>query len=514
MKEPRTLKRLPRSLDDIRGLRVARWIRESTAGQYDRYGPASQREQQDRFIDRHGLVDTGLVFQAAHSGTTVWRSATMTEMLADAKAGAFDLLLAGYSDRWQRNLRRTLELLEDGLHPAGVALVMCDRRILSSDPHDWDELISEAAGAEKYSRRLSERITDGYAAKFDHRDDPGGHAGLGFRRLPEPPHTLEVDAATIGTAVALFERYALGNVSAAQLEAETGLAASRIRMILMNPLYNGWIVRHRRSDRESRKPAPWRANPPVSDELWARVEDVRRGKTRGGGAKRHDRIDLLGGLLECVCGLRIRNDGTFGDGRHRKLHVNPCDAWGRKARLADAVWEGPMLAQVAGITVDDDTIASVVSVLGSARRPVEMDRARIDLRIRELALEHAAGDLADDAYLARLKALREARDAIAEGSGIGVPAHRAIEWLRALAESIQQADVPKERADLMHAIYGRIVVAGPEIVGVRLTAAAYTHGLALALPEKVAMARPTGVEHGDATSTRIPIEGAGAIRVA
>ena len=59
MREPRTLKRLPRSLDDIRGLRVARWIRESTAGQYDRYGPASQREQQDRFIERHGLVDTG-----------------------------------------------------------------------------------------------------------------------------------------------------------------------------------------------------------------------------------------------------------------------------------------------------------------------------------------------------------------------------------------------------------------------------------------------------------------------
>ncbi len=142
MKEPRTLKRLPRSLDDVRGLRVARWIRESTAGQYDRYGPASQREQQDRFIERHGLVDTGLVFQVAHSGTTVWRSATMTEMLAEARAGAFDLLLAGYSDRWQRNLRRTLELLEDGLHPAGVALVMCDRRILSSDPHDWDELIS------------------------------------------------------------------------------------------------------------------------------------------------------------------------------------------------------------------------------------------------------------------------------------------------------------------------------------------------------------------------------------
>ena len=47
--------------------------------------------------------------------------------------------------------------------------------------------------------------------------------------------------------------------------------------------------------------------------------------------------------------------------------------------------------------------------------------------------------------------------------------------------------------DLMHAIYDRITVVGPVIVGVRLTQAAYAHGLALALPEAV-MARPTGLE--------------------
>jgi hypothetical protein len=60
----------------------------------------------------------------------------------------------------------------------------------------------------------------------------------------------------------------------------------------------------------------------------------------------------------------------------------------------------------------------------------------------------------------------------------------------------------------MHAIYERITVAGPEIVGVRLSAAAYAHGLALALPEKAVMARPTGVGRGDARCVRIPIEGA------
>ena len=38
--------------------------------------------------------------------------------------------------------------------------------------------------------------------------------------------------------------------------------------------------------------------------------------------------------------------------------------------------------------------------------------------------------------------------------------------------------------------------------------AAYAHGLALALPEKVEMARPTGFERADAINIRIPIEGA------
>jgi len=43
------------------------------------------------------------------------------------------------------------------------------------------------------------------------------------------------------------------------------------------------------------------------------VEEVRRAKTRGGGPKNWDRVDLLGGLLECVCGRQLRNDGTFAD---------------------------------------------------------------------------------------------------------------------------------------------------------------------------------------------------------
>jgi Phage integrase, N-terminal SAM-like domain len=52
----------------------------------------------------------------------------------------------------------------------------------------------------------------------------------------------------------------------------------------------------------------------------------------------------------------------------------------------------------------------------------------------------------------------------------------------------------EERSELLHAIYERIVIAGREFVSARLTPAAYANGLALALPENVAMARPTGFE--------------------
>ena len=176
---PRTL---PGSLDDLRDRRAARWDRESTQDQYDRYGPASQHENMDAFAERYGLIDTGLVYSVAQSGRTVWKSDAMARMSEDARAGKFDALLTGYFDRWQRNLRRTLELVEDVLHPSGVAWVMCDRRLVSSDPRDWDQMISEAHESERYSRRLGDRITDGYAAKFRGIGDPGGHAGLGFRR--------------------------------------------------------------------------------------------------------------------------------------------------------------------------------------------------------------------------------------------------------------------------------------------------------------------------------------------
>jgi hypothetical protein len=62
------MKALPAHVGELSGLRAARWFRESTVGQFDAFGPDSQREQQDRAITLFGLVDSGIEWSVAASG--------------------------------------------------------------------------------------------------------------------------------------------------------------------------------------------------------------------------------------------------------------------------------------------------------------------------------------------------------------------------------------------------------------------------------------------------------------
>jgi len=63
--------------------------------------------------------------------------------------------------------------------------------------------------------------------------------------------------------------------------------------------------------------------------------------------------------------------------------------------------------------------------------------------------------MGDEAYLARLKALRQQRDVIVEGTLAGLPAERAIEWLRVFCNALATTEKSKEKADVLHAIYDR-----------------------------------------------------------
>lgn len=464
----------------------------------------------DRFAERFGLAETGLVYTVAHSGRTVWKSETMAAMLADARAAKFDVLLTGYADRWQRNLRRTLELVEDVLHPSGVALVMCDRRLVSSDPNDWDQMIGEAHEAERYSRRLSGRITDGYDAKYRRLADPGGFAPLGFRRTGEAK-VLAIDPDTIGRVVHAFERYAENTLSIGDLAAELGMTEGGLTETLKNPLYNGWVRR-----KGEMQPAPWRDDPPVTDDLWERVAVIRAQRSAATGRRTPSgRVDLLRGILRCSCGRRIRSNGTV-HGRLRKMHPETCSIWRAPMTMDARVWEGPIERQLSGLRFDEETIASVIAALSEPDdAPSGTGRARIERRMREAAMEHAAGRIEDEAYLSTMRALRaEAAAADERGAPEARVSPERARWYLTELGRLWRASTPRVRAEIVASIYATITVVGPEFVEIDLTPEAYANGLALALPESVPadggieLARPTGVGRAISTSTRtIPIEG-------
>jgi hypothetical protein len=175
--------------------------------------------------------------------------------------------------------------------------------------------------------------------------------------------------------------------------------------------------------------------------------------------------------------------------RQRKLHPrhDQCPEWGPKASHSSNVYEPWIIGQVIGIRVDESTVERIVRVLSAPEtRPIDVNRARLERMKRELALDHAAGRLDDKTYLAQIAVLRDEATRIDSGErpATGIAPEKVVAKLRALPRTWAQA-TPAGRAELLHSIYERIIVRGPEFVGARLTPEAYSLGLAIALPERV-----------------------------
>lgn len=374
---------LPRSLDQLHGLRAARWIRESTAGQFDAFGPDAQREQQDRAIERYELVDTGLAWQVAHSGRTVGSTSQFGEMMAAAGV-EYDVLVVGYVSRFARDLRTAVNARHD-LHAAGAAILFADERILTSDDERWDEWAREAVEAESYSRKLARRIREGYAAKRRRLGEPGGRPPHGFARTGRPPQ-LVGDEQRLVQVRAVYQAAAAGQPDRV-VAATAGLPLDTVRGILTNPIYVGRL----------RDGSPASVEPVVDVATWQAVQDLRaRRRTRGGKPETFRTYALP--MLRCAaCGERLIGDS----GRYR--HRRPCPAFtAARRRLAyrnrlvrslgtsypQALYEDAIGTALEAWSLVDEQLAQAAAIDRSAPAPVD-----------ELALQRIAAQR--DQLLAR-----------------------------------------------------------------------------------------------------------------
>ena len=163
-----------------------------------------------------------------------------------------------------------------------------------------------------------------------------------------------------------------------------------------------------------------------------------------------------------------------------------------------AVFDDPISAQVEQLRLGDALLVSLRRLAGSSaptKGALDLRRRQVERELAALAHRHAKRELATDAYLAehrRLAALLDEPDEPVAATPIVDPGV-AIRWLRDIPRMWRTMD-DSGRAELAAAIYERITVTSAGIVEVALTEDAKRHGMALAMSERVILARPEGLE--------------------
>ncbi len=467
------MKTLPAKPDALRGLRAAAWVRESTAGQYDNFGPDAQREQIARAVERHGLAATGIEWLVSHSGRTVASTREWHDMLERAGQD-YDVLVVGYASRFARDARTAFNARHD-LHARGAALLFADERLLSSDDESWDYWAKEAVEAESYSRRLSRRVREGLEAKRRRLGTPGGNRPpVGFRREGRPP-VLVVDPERMALVRTTFELSASGMLDR-EIAGRVGLKLTHLREILTNPVYRGRLHRGELAA----------TGAAIDPELWDRVQLVRgRFKRRHPGYPINRREYALAGILFCAaCGRRLTGHG----GRYR--HVDPCPAF------IDARPEGPpqsfplvrvhghsypattydgiVPAVLAHIAANARVKASVLGILEERAQTVDsLALARIT-KEREAALARYLNDrdlVALQSSMARL----DTEEAEARRPAKTIDPKTSLAYLTDLP-SLWQETAPERHRGLAEAMFERIEVLGTKEAIVHPTSEAEAHG--------------------------------------
>ena len=482
--------RLPAALDDLRGLRAARWTRESTAGQEDAGGPDEQRELQDIVLERYGLVDTGIVWQVAHSGfrqvgqeeSTLGSTRQWAEMVAAAGV-TYDVLVVGYVSRFARRLRTIVNARHD-LHAAGASILFADEDVLSSSEDQWEQWAREAVEAEAYSRKLGRRIRNGYASKRRRLGIPGGNrAPLGTVRSGK---TITVDE----TAIALVRRaYDLAGAgwTDRDVAAATGLRLKHVAELLTNPFYVGQLTDGSASV----------LGELVGPELWKRVQALRsRYSRRHRGRVVNARRYALSGILACAaCGRRLVGH----NGRMRHLEACPAfvAAAPRRARafshagdrrIRGASYKAELYDEAVGHALARAAAggALIAETVGLATRlePVRGDELAT-IRI-ERERETAALRYARDRDLAALEAAMARLDAAAISAGERVVAEptaaMAREWSEDLASLWVDTSAAGRRA-IAEVLFERIDVLGVTDYSIVPSLAARAHGWDVAFGE-------------------------------
>ena len=447
--------------EDLAGRSWAGYVRESTRGQADRYGPALQRAEQARFAERHGLVATNQEYLDLVSGKDALRRSDFARMVRDAEAGAFDVLLVYDTSRFARNIEDAYSYRRR-LAVAGVTIVFCADSLIAGnvDTYELEGLKTVADAA--YIRRLSRNVGRGYEQKWHLFNDPGGHAPLGFARTGERQLLEPVDGPDLDLVRRAYGLYSSGTWSDTTLADELGLTEAGLSEILVNPLYAGRVIRHKRRPDEEERPARFEA--PIEPALFDRVQAIRaERRTRHPGMTMTRRPYPLVRFMRCVhCDSTYHGDA--GNGYRRIRHARR-PACGPSATYRAERYEEQIAAIFDRVALSESDLRQVLGAMRSAAMPpAEPDPAVIAPARERLQRQLAAGEITIEAFSRAWRGLERPTLAV-EGRADEVRLRRGHRLLSEFGTLWRNPAVPDRlREEAIREIFERFDVDGAQIV--------------------------------------------------
>ena len=456
--------------------RAAAYVRESTEEQGQGFSPDAQRQAIAKFAAENDLTIVEAYYDF-HSG---WRKADgrpeFQRLMADAAERRFDIVLVFHTSRFARNqveARRYKALLRERL---GIRVVSVTQP-MGEDPSDPSSFLAESIHEmfdEYYSVSLSFWTRAGLAEKA-RQGHLVGSLPWGYVRDKQTGGVVP-DPERAPLILAIFERYATGqesdrttaewlNARGATTARGRRFGADTVREMLLNASYCGYVTGLRDQSCEIRG----RHEPIVPEELFDRVQEIRRWRTRVVKGGRAAEDYLLRQLLYCErCGARMQ--GTRGSrAQHRRYQCGTRRRGG--ACTQRIVTAEPLEQQLVDWLRDFHPDAALRTLVLEAIQAAAGNRGDDQARRRELHGQldrlkdlYVMGDLSKDQYVMRRQALEQEIERI--GPPVDPDIARAEALLDDFARFWEIEEKPAERHKLLGQLFDRIWQDAGQIVAV------------------------------------------------
>jgi site-specific DNA recombinase len=491
---------LEREEDGMKGntiqKRAALYVRVSSEEQVEGYSLPAQRRAIEDYCQSHGYVIVQRYADEGKSGRSddLAKRPAFKQMLNDADAGRFDVLVVHKLDRFSRNLRVTLDTLER-LERASVGFVSISENMDFTTPMGRVVLSTMGSLAQFYSDNLSLETKKGKAER-KRQGLYNGFLPFGItkdtRGLPALDRAVRYCDVALrreivpAEGLALAFRLAAGGQSDREIARALNDAGYRtsgnrglnawtkdsVRPMLQNRFYlgelpdgnGGWL--------------PAKHGALIDLCLFTAAQTARERNTRRPRRVSEVRTPwALSGIGVCVCGASVvatgRPTARGSASRPRTLRCagrtqgNGCE---EPSFAEDVLNEQVATDILARFVVDDVAREHLVAAWLRHQRQVgdaTQDRARVERRIARLKEVYLMGDMDPEEYQRRRAELLAEREALPVESATSEDVARRLTGFLADLPSAWAVATPEERNRLARQLFAEAVIENRTVVAVK-----------------------------------------------